>query len=72
MKRKVPQHREASKQLDVISRYDISISMTRILVDLADEDIKWLDACATERGKSLSEVLLDAIRWDLQKIGAMK
>ena len=37
--------------------------MTRILADLPDEDIKWLDARAAEQGKSRSDVLKDAIRW---------
>lgn len=35
--------------------------MTRILADLPDEDIKWLDACAAEQGKSRASVLRDAV-----------
>lgn len=35
--------------------------MTRILCDLPDEDIKWLDARAVEQGKSRAAVLRDAI-----------
>ncbi len=35
--------------------------MTRILADLPDEDIKWLDARAAEQGKSRASVLRDAI-----------
>lgn len=35
--------------------------MTRILVDLAEEDIKWLDARATELGMSRAAVLRDAV-----------
>jgi predicted transcriptional regulator len=35
--------------------------MTRILADLPDEDIKWLDQVATEQGKSRAAVLRDAV-----------
>ena len=35
--------------------------MTRILADLPEEDIKWLDARAAEQGKSRASVLRDAI-----------
>ncbi len=35
--------------------------MTRILADLPEEDIKWLDARAAEQGKSRAAVLRDAI-----------
>lgn len=35
--------------------------MTRILADLPDEDIKWLDALAAEQGKSRASVLRDAV-----------
>lgn len=35
--------------------------MTRILADLPDEDIKWLDARAAEQGKSRAAVLRDAV-----------
>ena len=35
--------------------------MTRILADLPDEDIKWLDQLAAEQGKSRAAVLRDAI-----------
>ena len=35
--------------------------MTRILADLSDEDIKWLDARAAEHGKSRASVLRDAV-----------
>lgn len=35
--------------------------MTRILADLPDEDIKWLDQRATEQGKSRASVLRDAV-----------
>jgi hypothetical protein len=35
--------------------------MTRILVDLAEEDIKWLDARASELGMSRAAVLRDAV-----------
>lgn len=36
--------------------------MTRILADLPDEDIKWLDARAAEQGKSRASVLRDAVQ----------
>jgi hypothetical protein len=36
--------------------------MTRILADLPDEDIKWLDACAAEQGQSRASVLREAVR----------
>jgi hypothetical protein len=35
--------------------------MTRILVDLPDDDIKWLDARAVEQGKSRAAVLREAV-----------
>lgn len=35
--------------------------MTRILADLPDEDIKWLDARAVEQGKSRASVLREAV-----------
>ncbi len=35
--------------------------MTRILADLPDEDIKWLDQIAAEQEKSRAQVLRDAI-----------
>ncbi len=35
--------------------------MTRILADLPDEDIKWLDALAAEQGKSRAQLLRDAV-----------
>ena len=35
--------------------------MTRILADLSDEDIKWLDARAVEEGKSRASVLREAV-----------
>lgn len=36
--------------------------MTRILADLPDDDIKWLDARAAEQGKSRAAVLREAVR----------
>ena len=36
--------------------------MTRILADLPEEDIKWLDARAAEQGKSRASVLRDAVQ----------
>ena len=35
--------------------------MTRILADLPDEDIKWLDAQAAEQGKSRAQLLREAV-----------
>src|SRR3546814_13361757 len=35
--------------------------MTRILADLPDEDIKWLDQLAAEQGKSRASVLRAAV-----------
>jgi Ribbon-helix-helix protein, copG family len=35
--------------------------MTRILADLPEEDIKWLDKLAVEQGKSRASVLRDAV-----------
>ena len=35
--------------------------MTRILADLPDEDISWLDALAAEQGKSRASVLREAV-----------
>ena len=37
--------------------------MTRILADLSDDDIKWLEAHAAEQGKSRATVLRDGIAW---------
>jgi hypothetical protein len=36
--------------------------MTRILADLPEEDIKWLDARAAEQGKSRAPVLREAVQ----------
>lgn len=35
--------------------------MTRILADLPDEDIRWLDQLAAEQGKSRASVLREAV-----------
>jgi hypothetical protein len=35
--------------------------MTRILADLPDDDIRWLDARAAEQGKSRASVLREAV-----------
>jgi len=35
--------------------------MTRILADIPDEDIRWLDALAAEQGKSRAAVLREAV-----------
>lgn len=36
--------------------------MTRILVDLPEDDIRWLDARAAEQGKSRAAVLREAVQ----------
>lgn len=46
--------------------------MTRILADLPDEDIKWLDQLAAEQGKSRGEVLSMVVGWYRQHIKAQK
>lgn len=35
--------------------------MTRILADLPDDDIRWLDQLASEQGKSRAQVLREAV-----------
>lgn len=35
--------------------------MTRILADLPDEDIRWLDSLAAEQGRSRASVLREAV-----------
>lgn len=35
--------------------------MTRILADLPDDDIEWLDRLAAEQGKSRAQVLREAV-----------
>lgn len=35
--------------------------MTRILADLPEEDVEWLDALATEQGKSRAALLREAV-----------
>lgn len=42
--------------------------MTRILADLPEEDIRWLDARAAEQGKSRSIVLHEIIAWFRQRM----
>ena len=37
--------------------------MTRILADLPDVVIKWLDARAAEQGKSRASVLREVVAW---------
>jgi hypothetical protein len=37
--------------------------MPRILADLPDDDVKWLDQRAAEQGKSRDSVLSTIIRW---------
>ena len=37
--------------------------MTRVLADLPDDDIKWLDARASEQGKSRAAVLREVVAW---------
>jgi uncharacterized protein (DUF3820 family) len=42
--------------------------MTRILADLPDEDIKWLDQLAADQGKSYGAVMRMIICWYRQHI----
>jgi len=42
--------------------------MTRILADLPDADIKWLNQLTAEQGKSRAAVLSMIIRWHRQHI----
>ena len=35
--------------------------MTRILADIPDEDVKWLDRIAAEQGKSRAAILREAV-----------
>tara|TARA_R110000824_G_scaffold11585_3_gene50681 strand:- start:48481 stop:48714 length:234 start_codon:yes stop_codon:yes gene_type:complete len=35
--------------------------MTRILADLPEDDVKWLDAQAAEQGKSRAQLLREAV-----------
>ena len=37
--------------------------MTRILADLPDDDIKWLDVRASEQGTSRTSMLREVIAW---------
>lgn len=42
--------------------------MTRILADLPEDDLKWLDQRAAEQGKSRSSVLSEVVRWYADKL----
>ena len=42
--------------------------MARILADLPDDDIKWLDRLAEEQGKSRAAVLREAVDWYRRKL----
>lgn len=44
--------------------------MTRILADLPDDDIKWLDARAAEQGRSRASVLREAVSTYKAQTGA--
>jgi hypothetical protein len=46
--------------------------MTRILADLPDDDIKWLDHLAAEQGKLRAALFSMIIRWYRQNIEAQK
>ena len=46
--------------------------MNRILADLPDDDIKWLDQRAAGQAKSRAAVLSMIIRWYRQHIKAQK
>ena len=43
--------------------------MSRILADLPDEDIEWLDKLAAEQGKSRAQVLREAVAEYKAEIG---
>lgn len=42
--------------------------MTRILADIPDDDIKWLDARAAEQGKSRASVLREIVAWYRRRV----
>ncbi len=46
--------------------------MTRILADLPERDIKWLDARAAEQGKSRASVLRDVVAWHRGQLEGVK
>jgi hypothetical protein len=46
--------------------------MARILADLPDEDIKWLDQLAAEQGKSRAAILSMIIHWYRHPIESVK
>jgi hypothetical protein len=46
--------------------------MTRILADLPDDDIKWLDQRAAEQGKSRDLLLSEVVRWYAAKLSSEK
>lgn len=42
--------------------------MPRILADLPEDDIKWLDQLAAEQGKSCAQILGVIVQWYRQQI----
>lgn len=46
--------------------------MTRILADLPDDDLKWLDQSAAEQGKSRASVLRQIVRWYIDRMEAVQ
>lgn len=46
--------------------------MTRILADLPDEDIKWLDRLAEEQGKSRAAVLREIVTAQKERLSARR
>ena len=46
--------------------------MTRILADLPDDDLKWLDQRAAEQGKSRDSLLGEVVRWYAAKLDSEK
>lgn len=44
--------------------------MTRILADLPDEDIRWLDRVAEEQGKSRAAILREVVAAQKQRLSA--
>ncbi|RVT43408.1 ribbon-helix-helix protein, CopG family [Sphingobium algorifonticola] len=46
--------------------------MTRILADLPDEDIQWLDQRAAKQGKSRAALLREIVVWYRARMSAAK
>ena len=53
--------------LDMISAYDINISMSRILIDLPEEDVRALDGMAQANGRSRAAEMREAVALYLRR-----